>query len=146
MKNSDWDLDLRAGEEGESKIADLLSLDTVEVKTDKRWKDTGNLYIETECYYVSDSGRKPSGISVSKATHWAFILEDMALIVPLSKLKEAIYDIGRPTMCLIEPNPSKGYLITPTQIIDYIKASRDKQLQDLAENESWSDPAEWEDV
>ena len=33
-----------------------------------------------------------------------------------------------------------------TQIIDYIKASRDKQLQDLAENESWSDPAEWEDI
>ena len=145
MRNSDWDLDLRAGEEGESKIADLLSLDTVEVKTDKRWKETGNLYIETDCYYRMGQW-KPSGISVSKATHWAFMLEDMALIVPIWKLKEAVYNIGRPIDCDIPPNPSKGYLITPSQIVDYIKASSDKLLQDMAEQEGWSDPAEWEDI
>ena len=146
MKNSDWDLDLRAGERGESEIADLLSLDTVEVKTDRRWQETGNLYIETECYYINDNGWKPSGIRVSKATHWAFVLEDVALIVPLWKLMEAVYSIGRPITCDIPPNPSRGYLITPSQIMDYIKASRDKQLQDLAAEESWSDPAEWEDI
>lgn len=145
MKNSDWDLDLRAGEEGESKIADLLSLDTVEVKTDRRWQETGNLYIETDCYYKMGQW-KPSGISVSKATHWAFILEGMALIVPIWKLKEAVYSIGKPTHCNIQPNPSKGYLITPSQIVDYIKASSDKLLQDMAEQEGWSDPAEWEDI
>ncbi len=31
-KNSNWDLDLRDGELGESKLADLLRMDTVEVK------------------------------------------------------------------------------------------------------------------
>jgi hypothetical protein len=39
MKDSNWDLDYRAGLEGESKVADLLHLDTVEVKTDKKWVD-----------------------------------------------------------------------------------------------------------
>ncbi len=46
MKNSNWDLDLRDGELGESKLADLLRMDTVEVKTDRRWIETGNLFIK----------------------------------------------------------------------------------------------------
>ena len=146
MKNSDWDLDLRAGEEGESKIADLLSIDTIEVKTDKRWQETGNLYIETECYYVNDNAWKPSGIRVSEATHWAFVLQDIALIMPLWQLKDAVYTVGKPITCDIQPNPTRGYLITPSQIIECIKATRDKLLQDMANPEGWSDPAEWEDV
>ena len=53
MKDSNWDLDFRAGLAGESKVADLLSLDTLEVKTDRRWHQTGNIYIETECWIQS---------------------------------------------------------------------------------------------
>ena len=37
---------------------------TVEVKTDRRARETGNVFIETSC-----SG-KPSGITASPATHW----------------------------------------------------------------------------
>ena len=95
MKDSNWDLDLRAGLEGESRVADLLSLDTVEVKTDRRWLDTGNLYIETECFQQSTQTWEPSGIRTTKATHWAFVLEDSVLIVPLFRLSEAVYDVGR---------------------------------------------------
>lgn len=146
MKNSDWDLDLRDGERGESEIADLLSMDTVEVKTDKRWQETGNLYVETECYYVNDNAWKPSGIRVSEATHWAFLLQDIALIMPLWQLREAVYTVGRPITCDIQPNPTRGYLITPAQIIECVKAARDKLLKDMSENVDWSDPAEWEDV
>jgi|688.fasta_scaffold752639_2 hypothetical protein len=146
MKNSDWDLDLRDGERGESEIADLLSMDTVEVKTDKRWQETGNLYVETECYYVNDNAWKPSGIRVSEATHWAFLLQDIALIMPLWQLREAVYTVGRPITCDIQPNPTRGYLITPAQIIECVKAARDKLLKDMAEQEGWTDPAEWEDV
>ena len=65
MKNSNWDLDLRAGEAGEMKLADLLSMDTIEVKTDRRWHETGNLYIETECFQQSTQTWEDSGISVS---------------------------------------------------------------------------------
>ena len=51
MNNSDWDIDLRDGQAGESKLADLLRMETIEVKTDRRWKDTGNLFIEESCFY-----------------------------------------------------------------------------------------------
>lgn len=144
MKNSNWDLDLRDGELGESKVADLLSLDTVEVKTDRRWKETGNVYIETECYYVSDNSWKPSGVRVSKATHWAFVLEDSVVMIPLHRLQQAIWEIGRPITCNIPPNPSRGYLITPSQLLIYIKESIVREEQDMEEHhaETWVDPAE----
>ena len=145
MKNSDWDLDLRDGEQGESRVADLLSLDTVEVKTDRRWKDTGNLYIETECYYKNSQAWEPSGVRVSKATHWAFVLEDSVLIVPLFRLMEAVYELGRAITCNIPPNPSRGYLITPAVLLEHIKTARVKEIQAVESFENWSDPNEWED-
>jgi len=118
MKNSDWDLDLRDGEVGESVIADLLSIDTVEVKTDRRWKETGNLYIEESCFQQSTQSWIASGIIASKATHWAFLLEDSALIVPKSKVIRNMRKFGKATGTNIQPNPSRGYLITPQQLID----------------------------
>lgn len=52
MKNSDWDLDFRFGQAGEVLVNSLLTapIETVEVKTDRRWKETGNLYIEVYCW------------------------------------------------------------------------------------------------
>jgi hypothetical protein len=134
LKNSDWDLDLRAGETGESRVADLLSLDTVEVKTDRRWHETGNIYIETECYYVKSQAWEPSGLAVSKATHWAYVLEDSVLIVPLFRMKEAVYELGRPITCNIQPNPSRGYLITPAVILEHIRTARAKEI---AAHDAW---------
>ena len=144
MKNSDWDLDLRAGELGESRVADLLSLDTVEVKTDRRWKETGNLYIETECYYVKDNCWKPSGVRVSKASHWAFVLESSVLIIPTDILKEVVWHSNRPITCNIPPNPSRGYLVTPAQLLEQVKQLHIRLEQELEEHlaEQWVDPAE----
>ena len=135
MRNSNWDLDLRAGELGESHVADLLSIDTVEVKTDRRWQETGNIYIETECFYQESQEWKPSGIRVSEATHWAFLLEDSLFIVPLHRLKEAVWEVGRPTTCNIPPNPSRGYLVTPAQILEHIKQARANEIAAHNEHE-----------
>jgi hypothetical protein len=146
MKDSNWDLDLRAGLTGESRVADLLSLDTVEVKTDRRWRDTSNIYIETECYYVTDNAWKPSGIRVSKATHWAFVLEDTVLIVPLYRLVEAVYELGRSITCDIKPNPSRGYLITPAVLLEHVRTTREKEVYAHDAYEYWSDPAEGVDL
>lgn len=144
LKDSNWDLDLRAGELGESRVADLLSLDTVEVKTDRRWIETGNVYIETECYYVTEGIWKPSGIRVSKATHWAFMLEDSTVIIPLHRLMDAVYDVGRQIACNIPPNPSRGYLITIGQILEHLRQARQKENQSMDDHyaETWVDPAE----
>jgi hypothetical protein len=136
MKDSNWDLDYRAGLEGESKIADLLHMDTVEVKTDKRWVETGNLYIETECYYQNEDAWKPSGIRVSQATHWGFVLEDSVLIVPLHRLKEIVWESGRPITCNIPPNPSRGYLITPGALMEYVRTARTREIQEFNDFEA----------
>ena len=137
MKDSNWDIDLRDGMVGESKIADLLHLDTVEVKTDRRWVDTGNLYIETECWYVGNESWMPSGVRVSQATHWAFMLEDSVLMIPLYRLKEAVWEIGKPVTCNIPPNPSRGYLVTPGALLEYVRMSRAKEIAEHEEHERW---------
>lgn len=136
MKDSNWDLDYRAGLEGESRVADLLHIDTVEVKTDKRWVETGNLYIETECYYQNEDAWKPSGIRVSQATHWGFVLEDSVLIVPLHRLKEIVWESGRPITCNIPPNPSRGYLITPGALMEHVRTARTREIQEFNDFEA----------
>ena len=122
MKDSNWDLDLRDGLAGESMVADLLSLDTLEVKTDRRWHETGNVYIETECWYQSSQSWEPSGIRASKATHWAFVLQTGVLIVPLQDLMDIVYSQGKSIECNIPPNPSRGYLIKPTLVLESLRS------------------------
>lgn len=146
-KNSDWDLDFRDGLAGESKVRDLLSLDTIEVKTDRRWHETGNVYIETECYYVTDDAVKLSGLSVTQASHWAFVLEDSVMIIPTDKLKIMVSEFGTPITCDIEPNTSRGYLIKPSHMIEYLRHL--KKMEEYAWDEhlaeTWVDPNEMED-
>jgi len=96
VNRSDFDLDLRYGQAGESYIKSLLNIETVEVKRDKRWRNTGNLYIETWCWSDNNSEWYPSGLQASKATHWAFVLEAMALIVPTEQLKHTVEKYGHP--------------------------------------------------
>ena len=126
MKDSNWDLDLRAGEAGESYLADLLHADTIEVKTDRRWKDTGNLFIEESCFQQSTRSWEPSGLSISKATHWAFVLEGSVLIVDRNHLINVVMDYGRPIENKQMPNPSRGHLITPAQLINYVRDMNDR--------------------
>lgn len=130
-----WDLDFRDGLTGESKIADLLSIDTVEVKTDRRWHQTNNIYIETECYYQNSQDWRPSGMKVSQATHWAFVLEDSILLIPLHRLREAVYTVGKPITCDIPPNPSKGYLVTPAQLLEYVRQAREIEIAEHNKHE-----------
>jgi hypothetical protein len=119
-KNSDWDIDLRDGEVGESLVADLLHIDTVEVKTDRRWKETGNIYIEESCFQQSTQEWQASGVLISKATHWAFVLEDSVMIVPRAKLIHIARKYGKATGTNLQPNPSRGYLIRPEQLLEAI--------------------------
>jgi hypothetical protein len=117
VKRSDFDLDLRYGQAGESYIKSLLNIETIEVKRDKRWKNTGNLYIETWCWSDNNSEWYPSGLQATKATHWAFVLESMALIVTTEQLKHTVEKYGHPIECSIPPNYSKGYLIKVTDLL-----------------------------
>jgi hypothetical protein len=119
VAKSDWDIDFRYGQQGEQMVKDLLSIETVEVKRDRRWKETGNLFIETSCFYVNEGVIKRSGLLVTKATHWAFVLEDLTLIVSREDLFATLMQYGRKVECNIEPNVSTGYLITVAQLLQW---------------------------
>jgi len=119
MKNSDFDIDLKYGKQGEDTVANILSIETVEVKRDKRWKETGNLFIETDCWYNASQSWEKSGLSVSKATHYAFVLENMVVVTTTEDLKAVVEKSGRAIECKIEPNPSKGYLIKLSHIVEH---------------------------
>lgn len=114
---SDWDLDFSFGQAGENTVAKLLSDPTVEVKTDRKWINTGNIYIETECWNVTEQRWKPSGIAVSKATHWAFNLEGNIIIVERKVLVKALWDTQNGITCDIPPNPSRGFLIKVSHLL-----------------------------
>jgi len=118
---SDFDLDLETGQEGEEFVRSLLTGRlTVEVKRDLRWKDTGNLYIESQ--YWSKTGLWcDSGISITKAAYWAFVLQGSVLIVPTEVLKNVISLWGKPIDCIIPPNPSRGYLVQPEDLLEMMK-------------------------
>jgi hypothetical protein len=94
-------------------------MDTVEVKTDRRWIETGNLFIEESCFYQGSGQWEPSGLAVSKATHWAFIMDNNVIITPIDHLINVVRDYGKPIENKQPPNQSKGHLITPAQLINY---------------------------
>ena len=120
-KFSDFDLDFSKGKEGEDLVEQTLLSGTIEVKTDLKWQKTGNLYVETECYYQTSQQWEPSGLSVTKADYWAFVLNGLILILPTEDLKLIVKLEGTAIDCKIEPNPSRGYLIRPEHILRKFK-------------------------
>jgi hypothetical protein len=119
VKKSDWDLDLRFGQEGEVFVNKLLTspIETIEVKRDRKWSRTGNFYIEVECWSNNNQSWYLSGINTTKATHQAFLLHDSVLIFPTERIKETVRLHGAKVECSIPPNFSRGFLITPEQIL-----------------------------
>ena len=74
--NSGWnphfDLDYRRGQVGEQLVGTFLEQLTgglIEVKTDHRVNETGNVYIET--WQEKQSGWEPSGINITESNFYA---------------------------------------------------------------------------
>ena len=115
---SSFDLDFGFGRKGEQLVDELLTGSrTVEVKRDRKWAKTNNLYIETECFFKKIEDWAPSGLGVTEASYWAFVLEESTLIVPTDALRFAVKEFGREITCEIPPNKSKGYLITVDDLL-----------------------------
>lgn len=80
--NSDFKYDLDLGQLGEKLVVDILINKKVEVKTDYKTTDTGNLFIE---YF---SRGKDSGITISKAEFYCFVISNENIIfIETKKLK-----------------------------------------------------------
>jgi hypothetical protein len=128
---SSFDLDFGFGRKGEQLVDEFLTGGrTVEVKRDRKWFKTNNLYIETECYFQKTSAWAASGLGVTEAAYWAFVLQESTLIVPTDVLRYAVKEFGREISCFIPPNQSKGFLIT---VDDLMTATRKYKEDDRVE-------------
>lgn len=122
MKLSDFDLDYSFGEAGERLVDELLTgSKTIEVKRDRKWWTTGNIFIEVQCWYNTTQEWEHSGLSVTKAEYWAFVLESGVVIVPTEHVRYAVKVFGRAITCDIEPNKSRGYLIKAEDLLTAMK-------------------------
>lgn len=119
---SSFDLDFSFGRVGEQLVESLLTEGKrIEVKRDRKWNVTGNVYIETECFFTKNNAWAPSGLSVTEAEYWAFVLNKTVIMLPTSTLWQAVKTYGREITCEIPPNLSRGYLV---KVVDLIEASK----------------------
>lgn len=123
---SSFDLDFSYGKGGENLVEELLTNGkTVEVKRDRKWHATGNLYVEVECWYQRSQSWEPSGLMASEADYWAFVLEHGVIMVPREHVHYALRQSGREITCEIPPNRSKGYLITVDNLLEAMRKLKD---------------------
>jgi hypothetical protein len=129
-KNSSFDLDFGFGRKGEQLVEELLTNGKrVEVKRDRKWWVTNNLYIEVECWYQKSQAWEPSGLMVTEAEYWAFVLEQGVLMVPTTHVHYAIKEFGREITCEIPPNRSKGYLITVDDLLMAMRKLKNEKAE-----------------
>jgi len=91
--NPNFDLDLKFGEFGEKLIESLFKdKGKIECKRDRKTKDTGNVAVEFR--YRG----KPSGIAVTKADWYCFIITDNVIITiktdVLKDIARGFYRLG----------------------------------------------------
>ena len=118
-KTYDFQADLAKGQIGEELAKALIMGEIeVEVKTDFKWKETGNLYIELECYHQSTGKYELSGLSTTTADYWAFVLGQSVYFSKVDCLNRVVDLFGRDVECRDSQNPSKGKLIKVEQLMD----------------------------
>jgi len=110
---SDFEYDLKLGQEAEDSIAEIFNEKRIEIKRDMMAKKTGNVFIEYE------SRGKPSGIARTKAEVYCFVVEDLVLFYPTDKLKELIRPMLGSSRDIMggDNNTSKGILLRLTDLI-----------------------------
>ena len=119
---SSFDLDFSFGKEGEQLVSALLTEGKrIEVKRDRKWNTTGNVYIETECFFTKTNAWAPSGLTITEAEYWAFVLNKTVIMMPTSTLWQAVKTYGKEITCQIPPNLSRGFLVKVTDLIEASK-------------------------
>ena len=111
--NSDFKYDLNLGLLGEKLVKEIFKYnDKVEVKTDFKAKDTGNVFIEYK------SRGKLSGLATTKAEWYCFVLSNENIIfLKTIKLKELCKQKGLSRCEGGDENTSNGILLPIKQLI-----------------------------
>lgn len=133
-----FDLDYAYGREGEIQIDQLLQWivsgnGQVEVKR-KSYLDL-NFYVETHCDKGLAGVYQPSGISVTTASVWAFVLGDtgISVLVPSDTLRAMLDDASSEDKEETHGScPTRGKLIRLAVLLYRCKQQRDRQTRQRA--------------
>ena len=113
-----FDLDLKFGQEKENELQEILHNEPLECKCDKRCIDTGNVFVEFE-----DRG-KPSGISITKSTFYAFCLykkerekKQIWVLIPTEILKKLMKKY--PVKSGGDNWEARGHIIPKQDLLNY---------------------------
>lgn len=134
MKQPHFDLDFTRGKVGEDLVATFLADlqgKKIEVKTDYRVSETGNVYVETWQYSKPDaSDKRPSGINITESEYFCFASPTGQgfIMITTEALKELMRDKQPPEtrqpIINAKTNASIGRLVRVSDILDKLKLWR----------------------
>jgi hypothetical protein len=135
VKEPHFDIDFARGKVGED-LAETFLADLqgkkIEVKTDYRVSETGNVYVETWQYHKEDaSDKKQSGINITHSDYYCFASPDATgfIMIKTEALKEVIKETNpreaRQSRINARTNASIGRLVRITDIMKKLKLWRD---------------------
>jgi hypothetical protein len=124
MRNYSFDLTYQLGLHAERVVDAFFTGDVVniEVKRDMRWLDTGNVFIETHCYYQESGEYEESGILTTRATDWVFVMGLAKLTIPVDvilTLMKRPDSKRRPNKHGL--NPSWGNILNVAEALKYLQ-------------------------
>jgi hypothetical protein len=117
--NRYFDKCLDFGEKYENEFEEIFHKQKVEVKTDRRCQETGNVFVEYQ------SRGKDSGIKTTKADYWVFCLwrpdkkKHTWVILPTIKLKRIIRKNNYRTIAGGDNRTSLGYLVPKEDLLKF---------------------------
>lgn len=118
-----FDIDAQVGRQGELMVADVIAGlrdGSVEVKTDQKAAQTGNVYIEWSCRRRNDW--HPSGIhpEATASEMWAIVLGPVVVVAPTAVMLRAArtaWAQGLRRDCMRGSHPTRGVLIPIDSLI-----------------------------
>ena len=135
MYEPHFDHDFTRGKVGEDLVGTFLQDlqgKKIEVKTDYRVSETGNVYVETWQYHKPDaSDKKQSGINITQSDYYCFASPDGNgfIMIKTDALKEVIRETKpretRQSRINPDTNASIGRLVKVADILKKIKLWRD---------------------
>jgi hypothetical protein len=131
MNEPHFDIDFARGKVGEDLARTFLAAlegKKIEVKTDYRVTETGNVYVETWQYKKEDaSDKRQSGINITQADYYCFASPDATgfIMIATDSLKEIIRDTNprevRQSRLNPNTNASIGRLVKVADIMNKIR-------------------------
>ena len=121
----EWDIDAAFGDEGEQTVRALLNLQGARIEVKRKRVIDPQFYVETDCDPGARGEYRPSGISITRADYWAFVISDtgIAVFVPTRVLRSVLGE-GLDVQCKQGRYPTRGKLLSLSVVLCALREAR----------------------